>query len=113
MLFDNLVAGIIHIRNVIRRNRPIIVKISFSTILVLGLGPDPCVGAVIVMAWLVRGVLQWYTLPAPQKKGRPYRTITEWDTMPTDENSNSLQLESTDKRNVLVSKPRPIVFDSC
>ena len=54
-----------------------------------------------------------YSMPAPQKKCRPYRTITEWDTMPTDENSNSLQPESSDKRNVLVSKPRPIVFDSC
>ena len=31
VLFDNLVAGIIHNRNVKRRNRPIIVKISFST----------------------------------------------------------------------------------
>ena len=50
VLFDNLVAGIIHNRNVKRRNRPIIVKISFSTILVLGLGPGPCVGAVLVMA---------------------------------------------------------------
>ena len=54
-----------------------------------------------------------YSMPAPQKKCRPYRTITEWDTMLTDENSKSLQPESSDKPYVLVSKPRPIVFDSC
>ena len=95
-----LVARIIHNRNPRRRNTPITVKISFSTILVLGLGLGPCVGAVLVMAWLVPGVFTVvvYTLPAPQKKCRPYRTITEWDTMLTDETQSRYNLNPATSR---------------
>ena len=39
-----------------------------------------------------------YSMPAPQKKCRPYRTITEWDTMLTDETQSRYNLNPATSR---------------